>query len=113
MKNTVAVLLLSFALLANPVFSENLTPLADRESIRFEQQQLLIKQQQRIEELKKLPGKKTSFSEQFGDDDKLCFKISRVNFDGTSILKESELNNTRNKYQNTCMGISSINQSIS
>ncbi|QLC73628.1 ShlB/FhaC/HecB family hemolysin secretion/activation protein [Pseudomonas sp. LPB0260] len=92
-----------------PVALAAQTP-GDRELIRERQERLLQEQQQRLEELRQLPGATPQLPSEPAGDSERCFDIQQIELSGASLLGEAEQASLLAPFVGQCLAAGQLNQ---
>lgn len=81
----------------------------DRELIRDRQQRLLQEQQQRLDELRQLPGKAPQLASPPAEDER-CFDIEQIRLEGATLLDKAEQQKVLQPFAGQCLGVGKLNE---
>lgn len=93
-------------LLSTPVLAE--TP-GERALIRDRQERLLQEQQQRLEDLRQLPGNRPQL-ESAPVEDERCFDIGQIRLDGANLLSQADQAHILEPFSGQCLGVGKLNE---
>ncbi|WAJ38368.1 ShlB/FhaC/HecB family hemolysin secretion/activation protein [Pseudomonas sp. GOM7] len=81
----------------------------DRELIRDRQERVLQEQQQRLDELRQLPGNTPQLASPPTEDER-CFDISQIRLEGATLLDEAEQQKVLQPFAGQCLGVGKLNE---
>jgi hemolysin activation/secretion protein len=97
-----------FCLAVFPVWVNAQTP-GERELQRDRQERILQEQQQRLQELQRLPGREAQQPAAPAADDERCFAIDDIEISGASLLSEADRAAILAPFADDCLGVSQLN----
>lgn len=97
-----------FCLAVFPVWVNAQTP-GERELQRDRQERILQEQQQRLQELQRLPGREAQQPAEPEPGDERCFAIDDIEISGASILSEADRAAILAPFADDCLGVSQLN----
>lgn len=92
--------------LSTPVLAE--TP-GERALIRDRQERLLQEQQQRLEDLRQLPGNRPQL-ESVPIEDERCFDIGQIRLEGARLLDQADQTRILEPFAGQCLGVGKLNE---
>jgi len=97
-----------FCLAVFPVWVNAQTP-GERELQRDRQERILQEQQQRLQELQRLPGREAQQPAEPEPGDERCFAIDDIEISGASLLSEADRAAILAPFADSCLGVSQFN----
>ena len=93
-----------------PELPTNLPSPLTQDLIRDRQERLLDEQQQRLQELQQLPGKRAEPTAPPAPEDERCFAIEQIEISGASLLSEADRSTILAPFADSCLGVSQLNE---
>lgn len=103
--STLLFMLVPFVALAQTPPANLPSPLT-QDLIRDRQERLLEEQQQRLQELQQLPGKRAEPTAPPAPEDERCFAIEQIEISGASLLSKADRSAILAPFADSCLGVS-------